>query len=1000
MTQLEASERQMIRKSLGDDDWLNLVPPFLFTRTLVRSSSLYKYHHFLQLLQVPLRSPAPMQTLWTRSLQARSSCPCPSCQSSLSHVGRHVNTAPARRRLRPDALAWYSTIIATAALADAHWKVKKREALDNAISEAKADVKATDEDQRKRLEGLGATSSTLFESQEEDLHTRTLRKIKALQSFDWSKTSSPHTTRDFSSHDTQLPLEATARSLGLSLEPRTPETGGLDQDGVLCRLRENTTSNTEAKAGRADTKAPMPDTETFDPHPTATGLETPTKSKIELRGPCHTDARKVQDVQVPRNSETLTLADVEGTPLPSPSETQKPSLAQNEMYRLLLGPLDINRGREAAEVWAENYTPPLKDRMRMLRETTNAKLVYTLLLSYLSSSECTKGSWPSTIQLDMPNQQSVFLSEKHKDELSQKICELGSRQRCLVGLRHNPDILRLIAPLPFPNYESMPRSERQAEANYIALQNDTLRDVFCQNQRPNTLFSKLCSILLAQKFAPNIHTYNLLIILLSRFQLYSSAMAVIDAMFEAGLKQNEVTFAAVLNCYHYASEKKKFWLYASQMNCEGAVGINAYKRISETLRAAHPDRFVDSHHSLKVFHGSYPSNAREKLVFAKAAKNMDTYEAIIIGWLNIGNFKKAMAEYSGLLRGGFRVSARILEAFLRYSVRIGEWEVGTAVWEQLKAAYQPLPAMTYYWMLQLCRLCQRSKEFDAVLHDGLHHKILRQHLVMDAFDLSESELKSLRNRSFACECLEYKEVVPGLELGSEPLSSNNPSEQLPNLYLMVTMRFLDLVEAKRKQQGWFRDRNGWAMKATKDIRARMASGDLHESQAWRRAMDLRSRLGNVHDAAPPNQPLSSSVSQTQNPSPLEGALPKVPMSHATSKRTSKNRSLTIDLSKPLDNTKIELLRSYLSGIQEDAEEQGSPKQEHSRSSTETGLVTGDNAANDNEVSTILDQLLTIRQQYPEMKARLRLGVHITRDSPRRTWRLVRSLSHGSSSTLA
>ena len=797
----------------------------------------------VQPLPLPLPFSAPMQTLWSRSLQVRSTCRCPSCQSPLTAVARRVNTAPVRRGLRSSDLFifYYSSIIATAAFADAKWKERKREALDNVISAAKEELKARDDDQRRRLEALGATNVVpTGYIQEEDHHTLTLRKIQAIQNIP----SLVPLQRGFGFHDAQPPL---ANGLSSFLQRRVPVSAGQDQSDVSARPHENSTHDTRSQNAEDYTRYLERDKEVGNLHEAAS-VEASMVSGIdhaEIACLRSADVTKIEDSQVQQDAEAVSSVSIENTLLDSASlatESQKSSLAQNETFKILLGSDNIKVGREAMEVWAEDYTPPLRDRMRMLRQTTNAKLVYTLLLTYLESSACAQGVWPDAVRLDMPNEQTVVLSSKHKDEISRKIGELGVRQRSIVGLRHNPDIIKLIAPLPFPKYQQMPKSERKAEASYIALQNDTLRDVFSQNPSPSALFSRLCSTLLAQKFAPNIHTYNLLIILLSYFQLYSAAIAVIDALFEARLKHNEVTYAAVLNCYYYASKPRKFWTYVSQMNCENGVGINAFKRLTKNFRLANPGGFVDSYHSLKVFHKSYPSRANEKLVFLKAAKNIETYEAIITGWLNMGNFKKAMAEYSELLRGGFRVSARILEAFLRYSVRKGEWDIGSSIWEKLKAAHRPLPVMTYYWMLQLCHSCQKSKNFDIVLRDGHRHRVLRAHLAMEDFDLSDTTRAILLNRSFGSECLEQNVFVPGWESRSELLLDDRSCEQLPNLYLMVTTRFLNLVEAKQRQQGWYDDRKGWAAKAIKDIRVRTLRGELRNGQFGMGARKLRWKL--------------------------------------------------------------------------------------------------------------------------------------------------------------
>ena len=846
-----------------------------------------------------------MQTLWSRSLQARSTCRCPSCQSPLTGVTRRIKTAPARRRLQfgNTITYFYSSIIATAAYADARWKIAKREALDNAISEVKADLKAREEDQQRRLEAL------LEPAWEEVPHTQTLRKTQTIEDLDFQRVASIRQRKGSNLPAAQLPL---AKRQGWPRFP--PESlelshGQKHWDDVVEDSHEQSTNKVTVRNVESSGRALVHDMEPQSPQVAATGSETNVGweyGHAMVYGPYQADVRKAKEIQAHHNPSAASATDTKDMPLhpaPQDNEAQKSSLIQDETYKLLIGSRDINRGRKAEEVWVEHTAPLLNDRTRMLHETTTAKLVYTLLLLYLDSSGCLRGTWPNVISLAMPNQESVCLSTKHKEELSRKICELEARRKFIVGLRHNPDILKLVAPLPFPNYEQTQMSERKAEANQSAHQNDMLREIFCQKTSPGILFSKLCSTLLAQKSAPNIHSYNLLIILLSHFQLYPAAMAVIDAMFEARLKQNEVTFAAVLNCYHYAKEQRKFWSYVDRMNCEKDVGINCHKLVSQDLRAAHPDHFVESHHTRNVFHRSDPSKANDKLLFMKAAKNMETYEAIIVGWLGIGNLKKAMAEYAGLLRGGFRVSARILEAFLRYSVRIREWEVGVAIWEQLKVIHRPLPVMTYYWMLQLCQLCQKPKDFETVLRDGLQHGVLQKRLTMEDFDLSDSAFKTLLNRSFASRRLEQNVFVPGLKPRNELLLVDESPEQLPNLYLMVAIKYLDLLEAKKEEQGWYHDQDGRAMKATRDIRIYTAKSKSFEIQARKRAMDIRSRLKNSQSIGS-----KTSLSVDQDITSAHDVLPEVSIPQFTSQqRTEEIRSIIIESAMPLSDTEVQLV---------------------------------------------------------------------------------------------
>ncbi|PMD27773.1 hypothetical protein NA56DRAFT_546973, partial [Hyaloscypha hepaticicola] len=80
-----------------------------------------------------------MQVLWSRA-QARAACRCGSCLHAA--IARRTTTAAGRRRLKISDIftACYSTILATAAFADAKVKEDRRKEWDRVIAEAKAEM--------------------------------------------------------------------------------------------------------------------------------------------------------------------------------------------------------------------------------------------------------------------------------------------------------------------------------------------------------------------------------------------------------------------------------------------------------------------------------------------------------------------------------------------------------------------------------------------------------------------------------------------------------------------------------------------------------------------------------------------------------------------------------------------------------------------------------------------------------------------------------------------
>jgi hypothetical protein len=92
---------------------------------------------------------AIMQILWSRA-QARAACRCGSCLHAA--IARRTTTAASRRRLKVSDIftACYSTILATAAFADAKVKEDRRKEWDRVIAEAKAGIPANESEAVER----------------------------------------------------------------------------------------------------------------------------------------------------------------------------------------------------------------------------------------------------------------------------------------------------------------------------------------------------------------------------------------------------------------------------------------------------------------------------------------------------------------------------------------------------------------------------------------------------------------------------------------------------------------------------------------------------------------------------------------------------------------------------------------------------------------------------------------------------------------------------------
>ena len=97
-----------------------------------------------------------MRTLWHRAAQTRSTCKCTLCHSATPALSRHTTSANVKRRIRFNDVftVFYSSILASAAIADVRWKEAKTKNWHKLIEEARNDLKALGDQQQRRLAAI------------------------------------------------------------------------------------------------------------------------------------------------------------------------------------------------------------------------------------------------------------------------------------------------------------------------------------------------------------------------------------------------------------------------------------------------------------------------------------------------------------------------------------------------------------------------------------------------------------------------------------------------------------------------------------------------------------------------------------------------------------------------------------------------------------------------------------------------------------------------------
>ena len=733
---------------------------------------------------------------------------------------------------------------------DAKRKRDRRERIDTAIDFVQSEVEALSEDQRKRLESLGYQDQEDLEKllrrkePHKNHHKETFRLIQALN-FSGAATSprpklasSPEGPGPYDHLRHQWNAKAPLRHIN-----GHDETGSLQVEGPVAAAVASTVGDAvdsdapakdftlldEASFNDGDAYSSGPATEQ---HTLESVIDQETEAKVAFdnaaslqpASPSQDNTKLLEkSLQSWSNTDTMSISRQDrAEPLQPPTVS---GLTWNGIPTEYQPSLDTPRynGRCPEHVWDSSDTPFVTNRNRTRREAVMAGLAYTLALSYLRSPEVRKGFWSKKLPLEIPGRGSISVTNKHEAELEEKIEELRHRNYVLRGIRLFLPGLASIKDLEYPRYKKFSEADREAEAKYVAIQNDKLREILFRSSNPTELISQLCSALLSQRYTPNIHTFNLLIIGLCHVHFFKAAQYAITALDIAGLNHNEVTFAAILNCYIHSSRPERFRGYLNRMDGVAGGGVRVMlgkESASEMVQKGWASRQSRD----ACIASSKPLPEEAPMYREKAMRNQEVCNAIILGWLNTGNIERAKREYSSMLAAGLSTSRSVLEAFLSYSVKTVDWEIGRKIWDEIKATYRPVSRMTYYWMLQLCALCERPKDFELVLQDGLDHQILETRLSYENFELGDERRSRLIFRAFAIWRLEHRTWVPGLQ-NSDPSDAEADKPQPRNLYTMVLHRFLDLVKAKAVELGWFSDPKAWGRHAMHEARVfRMQNG--------------------------------------------------------------------------------------------------------------------------------------------------------------------------------
>lgn len=256
--------------------------------------------------------------------------------------------------------------------------------------------------------------------------------------------------------------------------------------------------------------------------------------------------------------------------------------------------------------------------------------------------------------------------------------------------------------------------------------NQCLQDLFRQHTSQTlstpSLLAKVAYNLSVTSAPPNVHTYNTLLLGLSRAEQPALLYSVIRSLRETHVRPNEVTNAAILNHYTAVDDARQFVRWIEVMR--GKHGGLALARSDIYINEAGASRLLrekrngDEHE--KVLQLPYPTPT--------------VFRAVIKGVLKFSGFDTALSICEGMHHEGWGLCMNGLTPLLMDCADRKDWTSGLAVWRQIQALkatsargrvhrgdeVEHIGLGTYAAMLRLCSASGRKEPFQNVWRQALH----------------------------------------------------------------------------------------------------------------------------------------------------------------------------------------------------------------------------------------------------------------------------------------
>ncbi|KAL9127713.1 MAG: hypothetical protein Q9217_003464 [Psora testacea] len=382
------------------------------------------------------------------------------------------------------------------------------------------------------------------------------------------------------------------------------------------------------------------------------------------------------------------------------------NLSESDLQQLLSDKRLLHRfygGPDCSSLVADPPSWTMSTKKLRTLEWSGLKLVLRLLLH--SSQESSEGG-------PQPTAKTVFrLLSRERVHWQEKAQEANKRLALLFSNDKHSNIYCNFPSPEAPQYDYSPgaHDDELVESN-IALQAILGELTACCLDK----ISKICAHLLLLHVAPNIHTYNLLLVRFCRLQEDALVHAVLDSMRESHVRPNEITHATILRFFTVCEDKQGFRSYLCQMN-----------GLQQGLALAHPERGI---HPIAGSRYHRFGLQNHKLA-EKARMNSEVYSSAIVGLLKMFRREEAMWYYRNMISEGWKPTVEILTALIQDCYDIADFASGLKIWVYLRRMRRKginIGRSAYESMLRLCDRCGRDRLYDMILKEGVQESILPQ----------------------------------------------------------------------------------------------------------------------------------------------------------------------------------------------------------------------------------------------------------------------------------